>query len=33
MKDWGVRLPTLMLGTLKVADTVVIRFDFALARR
>jgi polyisoprenoid-binding protein YceI len=33
MTDWGVRPPTLMLGTLKVADSVVVRFDFALARR
>jgi len=33
MTDWGVRPPTLMLGTLKVRDSVVIRFDFALARR
>ncbi|MFY0524356.1 YceI family protein [Archangium gephyra] len=33
MTDWGVRPPTLMLGTLKVGDSVVIRFDFALARK
>jgi polyisoprenoid-binding protein YceI len=30
MTDWGVRPPTLMLGTLKVGESVVIRFDFAL---
>jgi polyisoprenoid-binding protein YceI len=33
MTDWGVRPPTLMLGTLKVGDAVVIRFDLALARK
>ncbi|HZI04149.1 MAG TPA: YceI family protein, partial [Archangium sp.] len=33
MTDWGVRPPTLMLGTLKVGDSVVVRFDFALARK
>jgi polyisoprenoid-binding protein YceI len=33
MTDWGVRPPTLMFGTLKVKESVVIRFDFALARR
>jgi hypothetical protein len=32
MTDWGVRPPTLMLGTLKVGDSVVIRFDFTLAQ-
>lgn len=30
MTDWGVRPPTLMLGTLKVLESVIIRFDFAL---
>ncbi|QRN95398.1 YceI family protein [Archangium violaceum] len=33
MPDWGVRPPTLMLGTLKVGESVVIRFDFALQRQ
>lgn len=33
MTDWGVRPPTLMLGAMKVGDTVVIRFDFTLARK
>jgi polyisoprenoid-binding protein YceI len=33
MTDWGVRPPTLMLGSLKVGDAVVIRFDLELARR
>jgi polyisoprenoid-binding protein YceI len=33
MTDWGVRPPTLMLGTLKVGDAVVIRFDLALGRK
>jgi polyisoprenoid-binding protein YceI len=33
MTDWGVRPPTLMLGTMKVGDSVVIRFDFVLRRR
>jgi polyisoprenoid-binding protein YceI len=33
MTDWGVRPPTLMLGTLKVGESVVIRFDFALQRQ
>ncbi|WP_257461078.1 YceI family protein [Archangium lipolyticum] len=33
MPDWGVRPPTLMLGTLKVGEAVVIRFDFALQRQ
>jgi polyisoprenoid-binding protein YceI len=33
MTDWGVRPPTLMLGAMKVGDSVVIRFDFTLARK
>ncbi|MGZ3457046.1 MAG: YceI family protein [Archangium sp.] len=33
MTDWGVHPPTLMLGTLKVAESVVLRFDFVLARQ
>lgn len=33
MTDWGVRPPTLMLGAMKVGDSVVIRFDFALGRK
>ncbi|WP_375772185.1 YceI family protein [Archangium gephyra] len=33
MTDWSVRPPTLMLGTMKVGDSVVVRFDFALARK
>ncbi len=32
MTDWSVRPPTLMLGSLKVGDSVVIRFDFVLRR-
>jgi polyisoprenoid-binding protein YceI len=30
MTDWGVRPPTLMLGTMKVGESVVIRFDYVL---
>jgi polyisoprenoid-binding protein YceI len=33
MTDWSVRPPTLMLGTLKVGDSVVIRFDLTLQRQ
>jgi polyisoprenoid-binding protein YceI len=32
MMEWGVKPPTLMLGTMKVFDPVVIRFDFNLAQ-
>jgi polyisoprenoid-binding protein YceI len=32
MTEWGVKPPTLMLGTMKVMDAVVIRFDFTLAQ-
>lgn len=30
MTDWGVKPPTLMLGTIKVKDTAVVRFDLTL---
>ncbi len=30
MTDWSVRPPTLMLGTMKVGESVVIRFDFVV---
>lgn len=30
MTDWGVKPPTLMLGALKVGDTVTLRFELAL---
>lgn len=32
MTDWGVQPPTLMLGTMKVRESVVIRFEVALGR-
>jgi polyisoprenoid-binding protein YceI len=33
MTEWGVRPPTLMLGTMKVGESVVIRFDFTLGQK
>ncbi len=30
MKDWGVQPPRLMMGTLKVGDTVTVNFDLLL---
>jgi hypothetical protein len=31
MKQWGILPPTLMLGTLKVGESVTVRFDLVLA--
>ncbi|HEY0931327.1 MAG TPA: YceI family protein [Gemmatimonas sp.] len=30
MKEWGIKPPTLMLGTLKVGETVTVNFDLLL---
>jgi hypothetical protein len=32
MKDWGVKPPSLMLGTMKVKEMVTINFDVTFKR-
>jgi polyisoprenoid-binding protein YceI len=33
MTEWGIKPPTLMLGTMKVKDPVTVRFDLVLERK